>query len=81
MGTQKTVKDYETSSTPGPNFTPQQNTIKQTGQGQHAQRLKRDIACLYGYSSKPKECNVVGDIAEFFFSPIVAVIKASKGPK
>jgi hypothetical protein len=44
-------------------------------------RLKRDIACLYGYSSKPKDCNVVGDIAEFFFNPIVAVIKASKGPK
>jgi hypothetical protein len=44
-------------------------------------RLKRDIPCLYGYSSKPKECDVVGDIAEFSFNPIVAVIKASKGPK
>jgi hypothetical protein len=43
-------------------------------------RLKRDIACLYGYSLKPKECNIVGDIAEFFFNPIVA-IKASKRPK
>jgi hypothetical protein len=36
---------------------------------------------LYGHSSKPKECKVVGDIAEFFFNPIVAIIKASKGPK
>jgi len=44
-------------------------------------RLKRDIACLYGYSSKPKECNVIGDVAEFFLNPIAAIIKASKGPK
>jgi hypothetical protein len=45
------------------------------------ERLKRDIACLYGYSSKPKECNVIGDVAEFFLNPIGAVVKIAKGPK
>ena len=36
---------------------------------------------MYGYSSKPKECNVVGDIAKIFFNPIAAIVKAAKGPK
>jgi hypothetical protein len=44
-------------------------------------RPKQDIACLYGYSSKPKECNVIGDIEEFFLNPIGAVVKLAKRPK
>jgi hypothetical protein len=43
-------------------------------------RLKRDIACLYGYNSRPKECDVIGDIAAFFLNPIGAIAKAAKGP-
>jgi hypothetical protein len=44
-------------------------------------RLKRDIACLYGYSSKPKECHVIGDVAEYFVNSIAAIVKAAKRPK
>ncbi len=36
---------------------------------------------MHGYSSKPKECNVIGDVAEFFLNPIAAIVKAAKGPK
>ena len=43
--------------------------------------LKRDIACLYGYSSRPQDCDAVGDIAQFFLNPIAAIISASKGTK
>ncbi len=37
-GLRKFFEDYETSSTPGPNFTPQRDNTKQTGQGQHSQK-------------------------------------------
>jgi hypothetical protein len=36
---------------------------------------------LYGYSSKPKELNVIGDVAEFFLNPFGAVVKLAKGQK
>ena len=45
------------------------------GQDNLHKRLKRDLACLYGYSSMPKECDSVGEIASFFFNPIGALIK------
>ena len=43
--------------------------------------LKRDIACLYGYSSTPEKCDGVRDIAQFFFNPLGAIIEAAKGTK
>jgi hypothetical protein len=30
---------------------------------------------------KPKECDNIGDVAEFFFNPNGAVIKTVRGPK
>jgi hypothetical protein len=33
------------------------------------------------FSSRPKECNVKEDVAEFFLNPIGAVIKLAKGCK
>jgi hypothetical protein len=44
-------------------------------------RLKRNIAFVYGYSSKPKEWNFIGDLAKLFVNPIAAIVKAAKGPK
>ena len=38
--------------------------------------LKRDIACLYGYSSNPENCDEVKDIAQFFLNPLAAIIEA-----
>ena len=43
--------------------------------------LKRDIACLYGYSSRPQDCDAVGDIAQFFLNPLAAIILAAKGTR
>ena len=43
--------------------------------------LKRDIACLYGYSSKPQDCDGVRDIAQFFFNPLGAIFEAARGTK
>jgi hypothetical protein len=44
-------------------------------------KRKQDIVCLYGLSSRPKECNLIGDVAEFFLNPIDKVMKLAKGPK
>ena len=44
-------------------------------------RHKRDIACLYGYSSTPHLCDEVEDIAAFFFNPLGAIIDTAKGEK
>ena len=44
-------------------------------------RQRRDIACLYGYSSTPKLCDEIGDVAQFFFNPIGAIIDAIHGEK
>ena len=43
--------------------------------------LKRDIACLQGYSSRPQDCNKVKDIAQFFLNPLAAIISVAKGTK
>ena len=39
-------------------------------------KVKRDIACLYGYSH-----DNTADITQFFLNPLVAIIKAAKGPR
>jgi hypothetical protein len=44
-------------------------------------QIKQDIACIYGYSSTPKNCDLIVDIAAFFFNPLGAILRASKGPK
>ena len=43
--------------------------------------LKRDIACLYGYSSTPKDCDPVKEVGMFFWNPLGAILKAIKGTK
>ena len=43
--------------------------------------LKSDIACLYGYSSRPQDCDAVKDKAQFFLNPLAAIIEAAKGTK
>ena len=43
--------------------------------------LKRDIACLYGYSSNPERCDEVRDISQFFLNPLAAIIEAAKGTR
>ena len=44
-------------------------------------RQRRDIACLYGYSSTPKLCDKIGDVAQFFFNPIGTIMDAIHGEK
>jgi hypothetical protein len=61
---------------------PHIKTLKhRLGKDNFHKSLKLDITCLFGYSSKPKECNVKEDAAEFFLNLIGAVIKLAKGPK
>ena len=43
--------------------------------------LKRDIACLYGYSSRRQDCDEVKDMAQFFLNPLAAIIAVAKGTK
>jgi hypothetical protein len=41
-------------------------------------RLKRGVACFYRYSSRPTECNIIGDIVGFFLNPIGAMVTLAK---
>ena len=58
-----------------------QNLTELIHQEKEIIRQRRDIACLYGYSSTPKLCDEIGDIAQFFFNPIGAIIDAIHGEK
>ena len=61
---------------------PHNDTIEaRQEQLQFQTRHRRDIACLYGYSSTPKLCDDVGDIAAFFINPLGAIITAAKGER
>ena len=44
-------------------------------------KIKRDIACLYGYSHDKRLCDNTADITQFFLNPLAAIIKAAKGPR
>ena len=44
-------------------------------------KVKRDIACLYGYSQDKRLCDNTADITQFFLNPLAAIIKAAKGPR
>ena len=44
-------------------------------------KVKRDIACLYGYSHDKRLCDNTADITQFFLNPLAAIIKAAKGPR
>ena len=44
-------------------------------------KVKRDIACLYGYSHDKRLCNNAADITQIFLNPLAAIISAAKGPR
>ena len=44
-------------------------------------RVKRDIACLHGYSHDKRLCDNTADTTQFFLNPLAAIIKAAKGPR
>ena len=46
---------------------------------QKSTRVKRDTACLYGYSHNPKTCDSTGTIINWFLNPVAAIIQAAKG--
>ena len=58
-----------------------QNLTELISQEEQIIRQRRDIACLYGYSSTPKLCDEIGDVAQFFFNPIGSIIDAIHGEK
>ena len=43
--------------------------------------LKRDLACFYGYSSHPQDCDEVKYVTKFFFHSLAAILEAAKGTK
>ena len=42
-------------------------------------RVKRDIACLHGYSHDKRLCDNTADITQFYLNSMAAIIKAAKG--
>ena len=44
-------------------------------------KVKRDIACLYGYSHDKRLCDNTADITQIFLNPLAAIISAAKGPR
>ena len=44
-------------------------------------KVKRDIACLYGYSHDKRLCDNAADITQIFLNPLAAIISAAKGPR
>ena len=44
-------------------------------------RFKKDIACLYGYSSRPKKCNGDADIIRIFINWLAALLDAIHGER
>ena len=59
-----------------------QNTIIKPANApiQNSTRVKRDRACLYGYSHNPKACDSTGTIINWFLNPVAAIVHAFRKP-
>ena len=64
-----------------PILNPIGNSVKNTVPTTTTFKVKRDIACLYGYSHDKRLCDNTADITQFFLNPLAAIIKAAKRPR
>ena len=62
-----------------PILKPKSNTMENTVPPKL--KVKRDIACLYGYSHDKRLCDNTADITQIFLNPLAAIISAAKGPR